>query len=118
MPVDLLKIRVADAALHGAELRVLELLAETHEVEVVGSDTLVRQFRVTLRETPQVGGQPWPINLRCFTVRVSESPGGGPMSSSLGREPFAALSDLDQVTHLGIEHDVHSNDTTVLLTRN
>jgi hypothetical protein len=34
-----------------------------------------------------------------------------------GREPFAALADLDQVNHLDFDHNVRASDTLALLTR-
>lgn len=49
-------------------------------------------------------------------MTTADRPGpAGPGPS--GREPFAALSDLDQVQHLNLDHDVRSSDAVVLLTR-
>lgn len=64
-PAEDLKATVADAALHGAELRIFDVLRATHEVECIQSDKLVRQFRIRPKD-PAQGGP------RYFLVKVSE----------------------------------------------
>jgi hypothetical protein len=73
MPDDQLKARVAEAALDGAAAYIRERFGPTHTVEQVQTDRLLRQFRLRLREVPQVGGAPWPAGPRYFVVRVSEA---------------------------------------------
>jgi hypothetical protein len=68
-----LKQTIADAAIKGATAEVERQLSTTHEVELHRHDRLSATWRVTLRKTPEVGGQPWPTGPRYFTVRVSES---------------------------------------------
>jgi hypothetical protein len=67
--MDDLKRLLAERALIGAEAGIRTALEDTYELEVAGSDTLWRQFRVKAKPKP---GYPSEGGPRYFLIKVSE----------------------------------------------